>query len=95
MIEALPLILSAAAGLLAGAFFFGALWLTVVRLSDSNHPARLFILSNLIRFPAVLGVFYFVGRGHADRLIACLVGFTLARLLANRLISTKPSKEVP
>ena len=31
------------------------------------------------------GGFYFVGRGHWERLLVCLVGFVMARLIVTRL----------
>jgi len=76
------------AGLLFGAVFFGGLWWTVGKGVSSKHPALLFLGSLLLRMSLVLLGFYFVGRGDWHRLMACLVGFVIARFIVVRL--TRP-----
>ena len=81
MTELLPLALAFVAGLLLGAFYFGGLWWTVRRGVLSKHPALWFSGSMLLRTSMVLVGFYVVGRGQWERLVVCLLGFVLARVL--------------
>ena len=85
MSELLPLALASVAGLLLSAFFFGGLWWTVRRGVLSKRPALWFSGSLLLRMSIVLVGFYSVGRGHWERLVVCLLGFVLARVLVTRL----------
>jgi F1F0 ATPase subunit 2 len=81
--------LSVAAGLLAGillgAFFFGGLWWTVRQGVSSKHPALWFFGSLLLRTGIVVLGFYFVLGDDWRRLLAGLLGFIAARLIAMRL----------
>ena len=74
-----------AAGLLLGALFFGGLWWTIRRGVSSKQPAALFFFSLLLRTGIALAGFYFVARGDWRRVLACLVGFMLARILVTWL----------
>lgn len=91
MNETLILVLAGGVGLLLGAIFFGGLWWTVRKGVSSPRPALWFLGSTLLRTSIVLGGFYFVGRGHWERLVACLLGFVVARFLVMRL--TRPPVE--
>ena len=77
-----------AAGVLLGAIFFGGLWWTVRNGVSSTHPALWFLGSMLLRMGIVLLGFYFVGRGNWQRLVACLLGFIIARFCVMRLTRT-------
>jgi len=85
MNETVILILAGGAGVLLGAFFFGGLWWTVRRGLSSKRPAFLFLGSLLLRTSIILAGFYVVSGGHWDRLLACLLGFVIARLIVTRL----------
>jgi F1F0 ATPase subunit 2 len=85
MNEALTLALAWAAGLLLGAIFFGGLWWTVRRGVTCKRPALLFLASMLLRTGAVVAGFYVVSDGHWQRLLACLLGFVIARFILTRL----------
>jgi len=91
MNDVLPLALAGVAGLFLGAMFFGGLWWTVCKGASSPHPALWFFGSLLLRMSLALAGFYFVGRGHWERLVACLLGFVMARLVVTWL--TRPSGE--
>ncbi|MFI4981875.1 MAG: ATP synthase subunit I [Nevskiales bacterium] len=67
-----------------GAIFFGGLWWTVRQLVTARRPALLFFASLLLRMGIALAGFYFVGAGHWQRLLLCLLGFLLARLTVTR-----------
>jgi len=85
MNEWLTLALAGMAGLLLGAIFFGGLWWTVRLGVASRRPALLFLGSLLLRTVVVVTGFYFVGDGHWQRLLACLFGFVIARILVTWL----------
>ena len=76
------------AGLVLGTIFFGGLWWTVRKGVSSKHPALWFLGSMLVRMSIVLLGFYFVGRDDWQRLVACLVGFIIARFIVMRLTRT-------
>jgi len=88
MIEFLPLAAACAAGLLLGAIFFGGLWWTVHRGVSAKRPALWFLGSVVLRTSIVLVGFYLVSSGDWKRLLACLLGFVIARFLATSLAST-------
>ena len=88
MNEALMWVLAWAAGGGLGAVFFGGLWWTVHKGVASKHTALWFSASLLARMSIALAGFYFVGRGHWERLAACLLGFLIARFIVKRLTRT-------
>jgi F1F0 ATPase subunit 2 len=85
MIEALSLTVALAAGILLGAIFFGGLWWTVRKGVSSSYAALWFLLSMLLRSAIVMLGFYFIMGDNWQRLLAGLLGFTIARLLVMRL----------
>ncbi|MFP4082143.1 MAG: ATP synthase subunit I [Candidatus Aminicenantes bacterium] len=90
------LILSLAAGAGVGIFFFGGLWWTVRRLPRSSRPVVLTVSSFLVRTGVSVAVFYLLVRGgHWERLLVCLAGFLLIRLVLTRRWSPhKKRKEI-
>ncbi len=91
MNETLTLVMAGLAGLALGAFFFGGLWWTVRRGTSSKQPALWFVGSLLLRMSITLAGFYFIGRGRWQQLVACVVGFVVARLIV--LWLTRPPGE--
>ena len=89
MHEALTLTSAWVAGAVLGAMFFGGLWWTVRRYASSQRPALWFAGSLLLRMGIAIGGFYFVSAGDWKRLVLCLVGFFMARLIVTWL--TRPS----
>jgi F1F0 ATPase subunit 2 len=85
MNEMLTLVLAWVAGGALGAIFFGGLWWTVRKGVSSKQPALWFFGSLLLRMSIALTGFYFVSGGHWDRLLACLLGFVIARFTVTRL----------
>ncbi len=73
------------AGLLLGTLFFGGLWWTVRRAVLAKSPARWFLASLWLRMSGVLAGFHLVGRDDWRRLVACLLGFIIARFLVLQL----------
>ena len=94
------LTLALVAGLLLGSIFFAGLWWTVRKGVFSKSPGLWFLGSMLLRMGIVLGGFYFIGRGDWQRVVVCLFGFILARIIVMRLTRTpiehsnSPVKEV-
>ena len=79
-------------GLLLGAMFFGGLWWTVRKGMTSTRPALWFFSSLLLRTVITLAGLYVVSDGHWERLLAGLVGFTIARPIVTRItgLTEKP-----
>jgi F1F0 ATPase subunit 2 len=88
MNEMTTLILAGIAGCGLGAIFFGGLWWTVRMGLTSDQSALWFFVSMMSRMAITLAGFYFVSGGHWDRLLLCLVGFVIARIVITRL--TRP-----
>jgi F1F0 ATPase subunit 2 len=93
MNELLPLMPAFVMGVLLGAMFFGGLWWTVRKGASSKQPALLFFGSLLLRTSIALAVFYFVARDHWKKLLVCLLGFVIARLIVTRI--TQAAKKPP
>ncbi len=93
MSDILALALALFAGALLGVFFFGGLWWSVQKGVVSERPALWFLGSLLLRTSLILAGFYFVAQGHWSRLVACLVGFLVARILVVRRLTHAPSEE--
>jgi len=88
----LALIFSLLAGVLLGTIFFGGLWWTIRKGISSKQPAALFFFSLLLRTSIALTGFYVVAHGDWHRVLACLVGFFLARILVTWCTRTPITK---
>jgi F1F0 ATPase subunit 2 len=93
MNEPLTLAMAGLAGSGLGAIFFGGLWWTVRKGVSANQPALWFFGSLLLRMGIALAGFYVVSGRHLGRLLACLIGFTLARPVVTWL--TRSSGALP
>jgi len=85
MNETLTLVLASVAGGVLGAIFFGGLWWTVSKGASSRRPALWFFGSLLLRMSIALAGFYVVAGGHWERLLLCLLGFVIARVVVTWL----------
>jgi F1F0 ATPase subunit 2 len=85
MNETLTLFFSGSVGGMLGWIFFGGLWWTIRKGVLSPQPAIWFLGSLLVRMSITLVGFYLVGDGRWERLVACLAGFIVARLLVSYL----------
>ena len=85
MNDTVTLVLALVTGVVLGGLFFGGLWWTVCKSVSSKQPAFLFLGSLLLRTSIVLVGFYFIARGHWERLLVCLLGFVMARLIVTWL----------
>ena len=75
--------------MMLGGLFYGGLWWTVPSVLHAKQPALWFLASRLLRTAVVLVGFYYIGQGHWERLIACLLGFILAQFIVTRLAGEK------
>lgn len=85
MIEQILTVCALFAGVLIGLLFFGGLWWTVQKAMSSRQPGVLFAASFLLRTLLTLTAFYLIGSGSWQRLLACLIGFILGRILVRQL----------
>lgn len=94
MNETVTLVLVLMTGVLLGTMFFGGLWWTVRKVVSSKRPASWLLGSLMLRTSITLAGFYFIARGHWERLLVCLVGFVVARLIVTRLTraAEKPTR---
>jgi F1F0 ATPase subunit 2 len=88
MNDILILSLLLGAGLLLGVFFFGGLWWTTTRAVVSRFPTLWVFGSFVVRVSCTLTVIYFVSRNHWERMLICLLGFIIARIIILRYIKT-------
>jgi F1F0 ATPase subunit 2 len=95
MNETLILVLAGLAGAGLGAIFFGGLWWTVRKGVSSTRPALWFLVSGLLRMSLTLSGFYFASGGQWKRLVACLVGFIIARLVVMWLTRPPGKPQTP
>jgi len=93
MSEVLEPALVLLAGMLLGAVFFGGLWWTVRKGVSARQPALWFGASLLLRTGAAVAGFYFVSGADWKRLLLCLLGFIIARLIVTRLAAMPIARE--
>ncbi len=79
-----PLFLAGLAGLFLGTFFFGGLWWSLAKGLTSSHPGLWLFTSLMVRMGLTLAGFYAVGGGQWQRLVACGLGFVIARFVVMR-----------
>ncbi len=89
MNETVMLVLAGIAGVVLGAIFFGGLWWTVRKGLSSGRPALWFFGSLLLRTGIVLAGFYLISDGRWKRLLACLLGFFIARFIVTLRMRTR------
>lgn len=92
-------LLSTLAGVGLGIFFFGGLWWTVRKGMASAQPALWFMGSLLLRMAVLAGGFVLIGGGDWRRLLLCLLGLVIGRLVVTRLTRLHrpddPAAEMP
>ena len=91
MNEWLILLVALVMGGLLGALFFGGLWWTVRKSLASQRPALWIFSSLLLRMGVTLIGFYWVGGGHWERLLLCLLGFLVVRLFITLRLPSGPA----
>jgi F1F0 ATPase subunit 2 len=81
MNEAWPMLLVGLAGFALGLIFFGGLWWTVRCMLHSARPALWMLGSLLLRTAFALSGFWLLGGHDWKRMLACLAGFFIARVV--------------
>ncbi len=93
----LTVMLAWGAGVLLGIVFFGGLWWTINKSISSKQPALWFLSSIILRTIIVLAGFYLVGSSNCQRLLICLLGFFMTKLVViylTRAPQARPTEEV-
>jgi len=75
------------AGMALGVVFFVGLWGTVRLSVSSPYPGLLIFISLFLRVGIALVGFYLVAGGRWYPLLACLLGFVVARVMIIRFIA--------
>lgn len=83
------LTLPAFIGALLGAAYLAALWINVQQVTRARRPGAVLAIGAALRITFLLGAFYLVTGGDWQRLVACLFGFLLARLIVTRRLRTR------
>ena len=91
MSEAFAGLVALAAGAGLGVVFFGGLWWTIRKGVSAQRSGLWYMTSMLLRTSIVLTGFFFVAAGNWQRLLLCLTGFVMARLMV--LHVTRPVHE--
>ena len=73
-----------AAGVALGGLYFLGLWYTVRRHTRLGRSTPWLLLSLAGRAALLLGGFYFVMAGSWQRLLACVAGFVVVRVILTR-----------
>ena len=89
MNETTTIILTLTSGLLLGTFFFGGLWWTTKWALRSKSPAIWFMASLFIRLGITITGFYLISRGLWERVLICLLGFIIARIIMIRITQVR------
>jgi len=94
MIEILYMILAFTAGLILGTLFFAGLWFAVKKSMTTKTPALWLIGGFFIRISITLIGFYYVSRDSWQRLLICLLGFIIARMIVMRLTKKYEQRKI-
>lgn len=84
MSEIINLLPALFAGIGLGVVFFGGLWLTIRKGLQSKKSGLIFTGSFIVRMTVILLGFYYVGANDWKKMLACLAGFLLARIVITR-----------
>jgi len=93
MHDTLTLVPAGLAGMALGGLFFAGLWWTVRLGVTSRRPGLWFIASLLLRMNVVLAGLWLIGHGNWRRLLVCLLGFGLARVIVMILVRPLPQRQ--
>lgn len=93
MNEFAKIALAGVAGLGLGTFFFYGLWLTVRKTLTARSPALWVLGSFVVRVGVAVAGFYYVSNGNWRRLMACLLGFVVARYMVTYLIRLAEARQ--
>ncbi|MCU0285768.1 MAG: ATP synthase subunit I [Acidobacteria bacterium] len=95
MNETINLLYTFLIGILLGGIFFGSLWWTVRKGLLVKKSITWFFVSFWLRMAIILAGFYFSSAGNWQRLISCLLGFIISRVIIIRLTKILIKPELP
>lgn len=90
MNESFSILLALVTGVALGGVFFGGLWWTIRKATISPQPALWFFGSLVLRMGVALTGFFLIGRGHWERLVLCLAGFVVGRIIVTLITRPAP-----
>ena len=93
MTDAQWLFVAFVAGIGLGVVYFGGLWLTIRHLPESRSPALVAMVSFAGRTMLTLLGMYFVMGGSWQRLVACMAGMVVARVVLVRRFGPSDAKK--
>lgn len=93
MSEILYMILAFIAGIAFGVFFFAGLWFTIKKAVLAKTPAVWFFGSFFLRIAVVMIGFYYIIQGGWQRLVICVIGFMIARVLVTQYTKSIDKKQ--
>lgn len=88
------LVLAGFAGVALGGFYFGGLWWTVRKTLAARLPALWVLVSLMLRMGVTMSGFYLVADGDWRRMLSCLAGFVMARLIVTRLTRLPQASQI-
>ncbi|MBM9518962.1 ATP synthase subunit I [Desulforhopalus vacuolatus] len=94
MNEVLTLFLVTLAGFVLGILFFGGLWWTVQKVLSSNRPTLWLLGSLVLRTTVVLAGLYIIARDDLKKLLFCLTGFIIARIIITRYTGLQKKQHI-
>jgi len=78
------------AGAIIGLFYFGGLWLTLNKLTESRQWGLWLGASFLLRSTMTVAAFWLLAADDWRRILALATGFTIVRFLSIKQIQHKP-----
>jgi F1F0 ATPase subunit 2 len=78
-------------GGVTGLFYYAGLWWTVKSLPRSRRPVFLSLGSFYMRIGIALYVFYFVMHNDWRRLVVCLAGFMMVKIIITKKTGRAPA----
>ncbi len=88
--EVWQLAIALLAGSAIGLFYFGGLWLTVIRIPSSNNPQLLLIGSFGLRLAGALAAFYSLTPWGWQALAVAMAGLLITRQVMTRIKGRVP-----
>ena len=88
----MQIVLYVSAGAVLGCLYLGGLWLTVMYLKHAESPLSLLAVSASMRLLLLLAALALVSGLDGKRLIACVAGFAVARLIVSLWPRTQPAQ---
>jgi len=89
--EIWQLVIALLAGSAIGLFYFGGLWLTIIRIPSSNNPHLLLIGSFGLRLTVTLVAFYSLTPWGWQALAVAMAGLLITRQFVTRIKGKVPA----